>query len=82
MRTDMMIFLSNFQLYSLSRRILQDEYLAYKTVLLFCLSPTTIMFAGGHVDAVLAAATFAGMLVMERSGLGFSSGLLLALCTR
>ena len=69
------------QLYSLSRRVLKDEYLAYKSVLLFCLTPTAVFFSGGHVDAGLAAATFAAMLVLERSGLGFVSGLLLAVCT-
>jgi Gpi18-like mannosyltransferase len=60
---------------------LKDEYLAYKSVLLFCLTPTAVFFSGAHVDTFLAMATFAAMLVLERSGLGLVSGLLLALCT-
>jgi hypothetical protein len=72
---------NSFQLYSLSRRVLKDEYLAYKSVLLFCLTPTAVLFTGGHVEAGLAASTFAAMLVLERSGLGLVSGLLLATCT-
>ena len=69
------------KLYSLSRRVLKDEYLAYKSVLLFCLTPTAVFFSGGHVEACLAASTFAAMLILERSGLGMVSGLLLAICT-
>ena len=33
------------------------------------------------MDACLAASTFAAMLILERSGLGLTSGLLLAICT-
>ena len=65
----------------LSRRVLKDEYLAYKAALFFAASPSTILFVAPLPETVLAAATFAALYLVEQCGLCVWSGIYLALAT-
>ena len=49
-------------LYELSRRVLKDERLAYKSALYFCVSPASIFFSAAYTESFHAALSFAAML--------------------
>ena len=49
-------------LYELSRRVLKDERLAYKSALYFCVSPASIFFSAAYTESLHAALSFAAML--------------------
>ena len=71
----------SFRLYMLSRRVLKDEYLAYKSALFFAISPASILMASPVPDAVVASAAFAAFNLIEKVGLCVWSGIYLALAT-
>ena len=68
-------------LYLLSRLILRDEYLAYKSALLFAISPISVLFSTPVAESLLAATSFAAFTLVESSGLGTWSGICFALST-
>ena len=72
-------------LYSLSRKVLKDEYLAYKAALLFSVNPASVYFTVFYPEAVYAAATFAGLFYLEEkqenSLISVWSGICLALAS-
>ena len=70
-----------YSLYLLSRLILRDEYLAYKSALLFAISPISVLFSTPVAESLLAATTFAAFTLVESSGLGTWSGICFALST-
>jgi len=73
--------LANDRLYMLSRRVLKDEYLAYKSALFFAISPASILHISPLPDAVLACATFAAFNLVQKAGLCVWSGIYFALAT-
>ncbi len=69
-------------LYSLSRRVLRDEALAYRAALLFCLNPASVFFsAPGYSESIFSASVFASMLAVEKHGPGVLSAVLLLLAS-
>lgn len=68
------------KLYALSRIVLRDEYLAYKSALFFCISPASVIFTAPLAETALAAFTFASMITIEK-GMGLFTGVYLALAT-
>ncbi len=48
-------------MYQLSRRILNDEYLAYKSALLFCINPASVYFSAPYAETLFSLATFAAL---------------------
>ena len=70
-----------YRLYLLSRLILRDEYLAYKSALLFAISPISVLFSTPVAESLLAATSFAAFVLVESSGLGTWSGICFALST-
>ena len=69
------------RLYLLSRLILRDEYLAYKSSLLFAVSPISVLFSTPVAESLLAATTFAAFTLVERYGLGLWSGIYFSLAS-
>lgn len=67
-------------LYSLSRRILQDEYLAYKAALFFCLNPASTFFSAPYPETMYSVFFFGAMLAID-DHLSLKSGVLLALAS-
>lgn len=68
------------RLYYLSRKVLKDEYLAYKSALFFCINPASVLFLAPLTLTLLSAATFAAMASVE-SGMGLFTGTYLAMAT-
>ena len=70
-----------FRVYVLSRLVLRDEYLAYKSALLFAVSPISILFSAPLSESLLAATTFAAFTLVEQCGLCIWSGIYFAFST-
>jgi phosphatidylinositol glycan class V len=63
-------------MYELSRKVLKDEYIAYKAGLLFTVNPASIFFTSGYSEALNALFTF---IALDRMTKGFSAKTSLAL---
>ena len=57
-------------MYELSRKVLKDEYIAYKAGLLFTVNPASIFFTSGYSEALNALFTF---IALDRMTKGFSA---------
>eukprot|EP00095_Tigriopus_kingsejongensis_P007058 maker-scaffold146_size311726-snap-gene-2.21 protein:Tk07058 transcript:maker-scaffold146_size311726-snap-gene-2.21-mRNA-1 annotation:"gpi mannosyltransferase 2" len=68
-------------IYTLSRRVLRDEYLAYKSALFFCLNPASAVFSAPFAESLFAMTTFGSMLAIDGGGLGWSSAIWLSLAS-
>lgn len=55
--------------------------MAYKSSLLFAVSPISVLFSTPVAESLLAATTFAAFTLVERCGLGIWSGIYFALST-
>ena len=67
-------------LHRLGECVLQDARLARTSALLFCISPASIFFSTVYAESTFAAATFGGMLLLERS-YAWAGSVALALAT-
>lgn len=67
-------------LYELSRKLLKDDYLAYKSSLYFCLNPASVFFSATYSESMHAAISFYLMLKVDK-GFSFPMAILLALST-
>ena len=72
--------LAALALHELSRKVLKDEYLAYKSTLIFCINPASVFFSATYSESLHALLSFAVMTRVER-GFSFKLGILLALST-
>ncbi|XP_046383269.1 GPI mannosyltransferase 2 [Ischnura elegans] len=52
-------------LYDLTEKIFRDRCMAYRTAILFCVSPASIFFIAPYSEALFALLTFRGMLEVE-----------------
>ncbi len=66
-------------LFELSRRVLREDYLAYKSALIFCWNPASVFFSAAYSESLYSLMTFCALLRLERAG-GFAvkTALLLA----
>ena len=59
---------------------MKDEYLSYKSALLFCVNPASIFFSAPYTETFFALWTFLALNAMETK-LDLNSGLFLALAS-
>ncbi|XP_071440829.1 GPI mannosyltransferase 2 isoform X2 [Hetaerina americana] len=52
-------------LYDLTEKVFQDRCMAYRTAILFCVSPASVFFIAPYSEALFALLTFRGMLEVE-----------------
>ena len=74
----MYVFEQNFV--RVHRKVLRDEYLAYRSALLFCINPASIFFTSAYSESMHAALSFMLMLKVEK-GFSFQMATFLALST-
>ena len=67
--------ISSILIFDLSRRVLRDDFLAYKSALFFCLNPASIFFSASYSEALHCVFTLYGLLKLEK---GFSIKMSLA----
>ena len=67
-------------LYELSRKVLKDEFLAYKAALYFCINPASVFFSAAYSEALHCAISFFAMLKVEKA-FSIKMGLLLGAST-
>ena len=73
--------LATLVLFDLSRRVLRDDYLAYKSCLYFCISPANIFFTAVYTESLFALLSFHCMLKIEQSFSSLKTSLFLGMAS-